>query len=104
METLLIPITEKSHNKLSQEVLNIHARQWFQENGTLPFEHGFKAQTFNYKGNTYQPYMCAENGVSVRNVKNRNSGTISWFLLPKRTILKIIKECNRYYEYVMKNV
>ena len=100
MENLLIPITKKTYGTKDVEVLKGHVRYWFQQNGSLPFEHGFKADTFNYRGNTYRPYMCSEEGVSVRNVNTKTIDRISWFLLPKKTILKIVNECNRYYEYV----
>ena len=100
MENLLIPITNETYGTKDVEVLKGHVRYWFQENGTLPFEHGFVAKTFSYRGNTYKPYMCSAEGVSARNVEQKNIVRISWFLLPKKTILKIVNECNRYNEYV----
>lgn len=76
-------------------------KRWFQENGSLPFEHGFKSKTFVYKGKTYQPYYFNGYGISARNIRTREIAEIDWCDIPKQTIVKLVNECNRYYEYVM---
>ena len=103
-EFALMPIVSNQHHYITPLTLANEVRQWFQENGTLAFEHGFKPRTFIYKGKTYQPYMCNEGGVSVRNVQDKTIAKISWCLLPKKTILKILTECDRYYLYVRTSV
>lgn len=85
-------------------ILADEIRKWFQENGTLAFEHGFQAGIITFNHGKYRPYMCDEGGVSVKGVERIGIFKISWQMLPKQTLLKIVRECNRYYQYVMTKV
>lgn len=84
-----------------QEPLCNAIRKWFQENGTIAFEHGFKSDTIRKNNVEYHISMCDSNGVHVRPKHNNSSTTFSWYVLPKQTILKVIRECNRYYQYCL---
>lgn len=105
MQPLLIEIDTTT--SIPQTSLANQIRGWFQENGTLAFEHGFQAKPFTYGGVKCRPYMCDEGGVSVSCVngefalifqkfRTTKNTKISWSLLPKQTLLKIVRECNRY--------
>ena len=98
MTPLLININTTS--PVPQIMLANQVRGWFQENGNLPIEHGFEPVTFIYKGKVYRPYEFSERGVSARVVDTKEINTISWNMLPSKTIKKLVKNCNLYYTYV----
>lgn len=86
---------------LQREPISNSVKLWFQENGSLPFEHGFQAKTFIHKGIKFKPYHFNGYGVSARNIKTKEIAEIDWWDLPKQTIVSLVNECNRYYNYVM---
>lgn len=94
MDNILIPTNIANANEI---------RAWFQENGSLPFEHGYQGCKISVKGTEYKLYMCSVDGVHLQNPKTRELKKISWLMLPTQTIKKVIKDCNRYYDYVMNN-
>lgn len=100
---------------MTQKLININKNQprttlieqvieWFTLNGNLPFEHGFKSNKVTVNGFKYQITECDRDSVHFSyktpegTMKQARTG---WFTLSSKTIIKIIDECNRYYDYVM---
>lgn len=98
MGTKLITIdTNKNKNEL---VISI--RKWFQENGSLPFEHGFQAKKFIVRGNNkLKPYFINFWGILTQNTDTKKTYKVSWYVLSKKNLLDLVDECNRYYSYVI---
>lgn len=75
-------------------------RKWFQENGTLAFEHGFKAE-ISRNNEQAHIYMIDCNGVRIHYPKEGKNETISFYHFSQPSLCRIIKLCNQYYNYCL---
>lgn len=100
METKeLIPI-RRAESYAHLDLLQNYMLQWFVENGSIAFEHGYKAYiTFNR--DKWQITYLDRSGVHVFHPITKQTEVFGWTMLWKRTLVKIANEVNKYYNYCL---
>lgn len=86
---------------INQEPLCNAIRKWFRENGTIAFEHGFKTDTIINKGYKYHISMCDDWGIYVYGKNKSCTIVLPWIVLPKQTIMKVVREINKYWNFCL---
>ena len=101
MENFLIDVTELELSR-SNWVAADKLRKWFQENGTLPFEHGYKPFEIVHNKRRYKCDMIGCEGLHCADAITRQRVVISFNALCSiKQIVMIGNVCNDYYNYVM---
>lgn len=78
-------------------------RDWFEKNGTIAFEHGFKAYIVNEK-EKWRITMALKDGIELIRTDKKEGRKFRYAPysgLPKQTLLKVIRICNDYYRYCL---
>ena len=88
---------------LNRDCVAFALLEWFYRNGNIAFEHGFKDYIVNKK-KKWRITMALNSGVQlIRTDEEGNKETkfAPYSSLPKRTLLRIIRICNKYYHYCL---
>ena len=87
--------------KMSQAELADTLCKWFKENGTIAFEHGYKAYitSDNIKWRLTMAVECGLEMINTTNRKHKRYQPYNSF--PKRSLLKIMRICDEYYNYCL---
>ena len=99
-KTELIPIRQ-AESYVHLDLLQNYMLQWFAENGTIAFEHGYPLPTIIFNRDKWNVSYLDKMGVHVFHPITKQKEILGWTMLWKRTIVKIAKEVNKYYNYCL---
>lgn len=86
---------------LSTTMLRKNVQELFEQEGTLPFEHGYKPPVITMDYAKYKINYIDKNGLHCRNMESKSMRVIPFKELRRTQIFKVLEECNKYVTYCM---
>lgn len=85
---------------MTQEQLSRAIQNWFEKNGTIAFEHGFKAYIVK-NGTKWRLTMAVDKGVHLVDDTRKILCYCPYNHFHKQSLLKIMRICEEYYNYCL---